>query len=246
MHVLITGGSRGIGRAVGLLAGQRGWDVSFTYVGNAPAAEETAHAIAAAGGRAFATRADSAVERDVISAFDLAIARFGPLDGFVNNAGVGTKLSPLADKSAEDMAQLVQLNVFGALLGAREAVRRMARSRGGKGGSIVNISSAAARLGSPNEFVDYAATKGAIDTLTIGLSREVAHEGLRVNAVRPGLIATDFHASVGWANRAEDMGKTIAFGRAGTAQETAEAVIWLLSEAASYVSGALLDVTGAR
>lgn len=245
-HVLITGGGRGIGRAVALIAARRGWDVSFTYLGDAAAAAETARAVERAGGRALAMKADSATEADVVAAFDSAIAAFGPLDGFVNNAGVGTKISTLADKSAQDLERVVRINVYGALIGAREAARRMSRSRGGAGGAIVNISSAAARLGSPNEFVDYAATKGAMDTLTIGLSRELASEGVRVNAVRPGLIATEFHATVGWADRASEMGKAIPFGRAGTADETAEAVLWLLSEAASYVSGALLDVTGAR
>lgn len=245
-HVLITGGGRGIGRAVAVLAAQRGADVSFTYLGNAQAAGETARLVEQAGGRALAIRADAAREDDMVRAFDDAERAFGPVDGFVNNAGVGTKLSALADKSAADLEQVVRVNVYGALIGAREAARRMSRSRGGKGGAIVNVSSAAARLGSPNEFVDYAATKGAVDTLTIGLSRELASEGVRVNAVRPGLIATAFHASVGWADRATEMGRTIAFGRAGTAEETAEAIVWLLSEAASYVSGALVDVTGAR
>lgn len=245
-HVLVTGGSRGIGRAVAVLCAQRGAFVSFTYLGNAAAAQETARRVEAAGGRARAIRADATREDETVRAFDEAERAFGAIDGFVNNAGIGTKLSPLADKTAADLEHLVRVNVYGALIGAREAARRMSRSRGGAGGAIVNVSSVASRLGSPNEFVDYAATKGAIDTLTIGLARELASEGVRVNAVRPGLIDTEFHANVGWADRASDMGKTISFGRAGTAEETAEAIVWLLSAKASYVSGALLDVSGAR
>jgi len=244
--ILVTGGSRGIGRAVALCAARRGWNVAFTYIANSKAAEETRHAIEAAGGVGLAVKADAAVQAEVAGAFDAAENAFGPIDGFVNNAGFGTPTGPLADKKPEDIAALVETNVLGALLGAREAARRMAKSRGGKGGSIVNISSAAVRLGMPNEGVDYAATKGAMDPLTLGLSRELGPDGVRVNGVRPGLIATDFHALMGAPERIQKLMGAIPMGREGTADEVAEAVVWLLSDDASYVSGALLDVTGGR
>jgi NAD(P)-dependent dehydrogenase (short-subunit alcohol dehydrogenase family) len=244
--ILITGGSRGIGRAVAVLAGKRGWKVAFTYLANEAAAKETAAAVEAAGGKALAIKGDAAVQAEVAAAFDAAEKAFGAIDGFVNNAGFGTATSKLADKKPEDIAALVETNVLGALLGAREAARRMSRSRGGKGGAIVNLSSAAVRLGMPNEGVDYAATKGAMDPLTIGLARELGLEGVRVNAVRPGLIATDFHALMGDADRLTRFAPNIPMGREGTAEEVAESVIWLLSDEASYVTGALLDVTGGR
>ena len=244
--ILITGGSRGIGRACAILAGSRGWNVMLTYVANPAAADEAVEAVKAAGGRALAIKANAAKEPEVAAAFDAAEKAFGPVDGFVNNAAFGTPMGRLIDKKPEDIAVLVETNVLGALLGAREAARRMAKSRGGRGGSIVNMSSAAARLGMPGEGVDYAASKGSIDTLTLGLARELGPEGVRVNAVRPGLIATEFHAAMGAPGRAERLGQSVPVGRAGTADEVAEAVIWLLSDAASYVSGALLDVTGGR
>ena len=244
--ILVTGGSRGIGRAVAILAGKRGWRVAITYVSNDAAARETVAAIEAAGGRGLAIKADAAKLDDVAMAFDATEKAFGAVDGFVNNAGIATQVSKLADKDPQEIARLVEINVLGALYGAREAARRMSRSRGGKGGVIVNMSSAAARLGMPGEGVDYAASKGSMDTLTYGLSKELAPEGVRVNAVRPGMIATDIHAAMGAPDRAERLGKTVPIGREGTADEVAEGVVWLLSDAASYVAGAVLDVTGGR
>ena len=244
--ILITGGSRGIGRACAILAGSRGWNVMLTYLANPAAADDTVAAVKAAGGRALAIQANAAKEAEVVAAFDATEKAFGPAAGFVNNAAFGTPTGRLIDKKPEDIALLVETNVLGALLGAREAARRMAKSRGGRGGSIVNMSSAASRLGMPGEGVDYAASKGSIDTLTLGLARELGPDGVRVNAVRPGLIATEFHAAMGAPGRAERLGQSVPLGRAGTADDVVEAVIWLLSDAASYVSGALLDVTGGR
>lgn len=246
-HVLITGGSRGIGRACALLAARDGAAVTFTYAGNRAAADAVVAEIASQSGRAIAILADASKEADVIRAFDESQAAYGAIDGFVNNAGIGTPASKLADKSAADMARLFEVNVLGAFLGAREAVRRMSRARGGAGGSIVNMSSAGVRLGVPNEGVDYAGSKAVMDTLTIGLAKEVAGEGIRVNAVRPGLIETEFHAlSMGRGERLAEFTPGVPMGRTGSAEEVAEAVVWLLSDAASYVTGAILDVTGGR
>jgi NAD(P)-dependent dehydrogenase (short-subunit alcohol dehydrogenase family) len=244
--ILVTGGSRGIGRAVAILAGKRGWSVAFTYLSNDTAARETVAAIETAGGKGLAIKADAAKLEDVAMAFDATEKAFGPVDGFVNNAGIGTQAGRLADKAPQEIARLVDVNVLGALYGAREAARRMSRSRGGKGGAIVNMSSAAARLGMPGEGVDYAATKGAMDTLTYGLSKELGPDGVRVNAIRPGLIATEIHAAMGAPGRAERLGQSVPIGRAGSAEEVAEATVWLLSDEASYVAGAVLDVTGGR
>ncbi|HMN71153.1 MAG TPA: SDR family oxidoreductase [Rhodoblastus sp.] len=244
--ILVTGGSRGIGRAVAILAGKRGWRVAITYVSNDKAAQETVAAVEAAGGKGLAVKADAAKLDEVAKAFDAAEKAFGPIDGFVNNAGIGTQVGKLADKDPAEIARLVEINVLGALYGAREAARRMSRSRGGKGGVIVNMSSAAARLGMPGEGVDYAASKGSMDTLTYGLSKELAPEGVRVNAIRPGLIATDIHAAMGAPGRAERLGQSVPIGREGSAEEVAEATVWLLSDEASYVAGAVLDVTGGR
>ncbi|HRY05086.1 MAG: SDR family oxidoreductase [Hyphomicrobiales bacterium] len=244
--ILVTGGSRGIGRAVAILAGKRGWRVAITYVANDAAAQETIAAVEAAGGKSLAIKADAAKLDDVALAFDATEKAFGAVDGFVNNAGIATQVSKLADKDPQEIARLVEINVLGALYGAREAARRMSKSRGGKGGVIVNMSSAAARLGMPGEGVDYAASKGSMDTLTYGLSKELAPEGVRVNAVRPGMIATDIHAAMGAPDRAERLGKTVPIGREGTADEVAEGVVWLLSDEASYVAGAVLDITGGR
>ena len=198
------------------------------------------------GGKGLAVKADAAKLDEVAKAFDAAEKAFGPIDGFVNNAGIGTQVGKLADKDPAEIARLVEINVLGALYGAREAARRMSRSRGGKGGVIVNMSSAAARLGMPGEGVDYAASKGSMDTLTYGLSKELAPEGVRVNAIRPGLIATDIHAAMGAPGRAERLGQSVPIGREGSAEEVAEATVWLLSDEASYVAGAVLDVTGGR
>lgn len=244
--ILITGAGRGIGRASARLAGARGWSVAINYVSNADAAAEAVAEVEAAGGRAVAIRGDVSVEADVIATFDAAERAFGPLDGFVNNAGIVAPSLPLAEMDAQRLRRIFDVNVYGAYLCAREAARRLSRERGGKGGVIVNISSAAARLGSPGEYVDYAGSKAAIDTLTIGLAKELGAQGVRVNAVRPGLIDTEIHASGGRPDRAAVLGADTPLGRPGAAQEVAEAVIWLLSDAASYVSGAILDVAGGR
>jgi NAD(P)-dependent dehydrogenase (short-subunit alcohol dehydrogenase family) len=245
--IVITGGGRGIGAATARLAGKRGWSVAFNYAGNEKAARETAAAVEAAGGEVIVARGDVADEGNVVALFDAAAGAFGRIDGVVNNAGIiVAPPQPLADMSTDRIRRVVAVNFVGAYLVAREAVRRMARSRGGSGGVIVNLSSAAARLGAPNEYVDYAGTKGAIDTLTVGLAREAGPEGIRVAAVRPGLIETDIHASGGAPGRADRLGSTVPLGRSGTADEVAAAIVWLLSDEASYVSGAILEVTGGR
>jgi NAD(P)-dependent dehydrogenase (short-subunit alcohol dehydrogenase family) len=244
--VLITGASRGIGRATARLAGARGWAVGVNFVGNAEAAARTVAEVEAAGGRAVAVRGDVSIETDVVAMFDATREAFGVLDGVVNNAGIVAPSLPLAEIDAQRLKRIFDVNVYGAYLCAREAARRLSKGRGGNGGAIVNVSSAAARLGAPFEYVDYAGSKGAIDTLTIGLAKELGPEGVRVNAVRPGLIDTDIHASGGRPDRAAVLGAETALGRAGTAEEVAEAIVWLLSDAASYVTGALLDVSAGR
>lgn len=244
--VLITGASRGIGREAAILAGRRGWSVGVNFAGNADAAAKTVADVVAAGGRAIAIKGDVAIEADVIAMFDAVEKAFGKLDGFVNNAGIVAPGMKLAEMTAARMKRLFEVNVLGAYLCAREAARRMSTSRGGRGGAIVNISSAAARMGSPGEYVDYAGSKGAIDTMTIGLSKELAPEGIRVNAVRPGVIETEIHASGGEPGRAARVGVTTPMGRAGRPEEIAEAIVWLLGDDSSYVAGALLDVSGGR
>lgn len=244
--ILVTGGSRGIGRATAVLAGARGWSVAVNYVGDAAAAAHTVAAVQAAGGTAIAIRGDVAAEADVTAMFDAAAQALGPIDGVVVNAGVIASKSMLADMPAERMRRLFEVNVLGAYLTAREAARRLPLDRGGRGGSIVLLSSVAARLGMPNEGVDYAGSKGAMDTLTLGLAKELAGQGVRVNAVRPGLIETDIHASGGQPDKAQRVGALTPIGRPGTAEEVAEAIVWLLSDAASYTTGALLDVGGGR
>ena len=244
--VLITGASRGIGRATARLAGARGWTVGINYLHNEPAADETAAEVGRAGGRARVLQGDVANEADVIAMFDALESAYGRIDALVNNAGIVAPALPVADMSAERMKRVFDVNVYGAFLCAREAARRMSKDRGGDGGVIVNVSSAAARLGSPNEYVDYASSKGAIDTMTIGLAKELGPQGVRVNAVRPGLIDTEIHASGGRPERAALLGAQTPLGRPGAAEEVAEAIVWLLSDAASYVSGALIDVSGGR
>jgi NAD(P)-dependent dehydrogenase (short-subunit alcohol dehydrogenase family) len=245
--IVITGGSRGIGAATARLCGSRGWSVAIGYAANVKAAGETVSAVEAAGGKAISVKGDAAEERDVLALFENAASAFGPIDGVVVNAGsVGSAPLSLADMSVERLRTIVDLNLIGALIAAREGVRRMAKSRGGRGGSIVMLSSAAARLGAPGEYVDYAASKGAIDSLTLGLAREVGRDGIRVNAVRPGLITTDIHAAGGQPGRAERLGVNVPVGRPGSAEEVAEAIVWLLSDASSYVNGAIIDVTGGR
>ncbi len=244
--ILVTGGSRGIGRAICLLAAKRGWSVGVNYVHDKHAAEAVVAAAARDGAKALAVPCDVAKESDVIAMFEQTTEALGPLDGVVVNAGIVAPSARLVDMSVERMRRVFEINVLGAYVTAREAARRMAKSRGGKGGSIVLMSSAAARLGSPDLYVDYAGSKGAIDTLTVGLSKELGREGVRVNAIRPGLIETDIHASGGEPERAHRLGATAPMGRPGTPEEIAEAAIWLLSDAASYTTGAILDVTGGR
>ncbi|RDK01338.1 SDR family oxidoreductase [Paraburkholderia lacunae] len=244
--VLITGGSRGIGRATALLLGARGWSVGVNYAHNLAAAQETAAEVERAGGRALTIAGDVADEANVIAMFDALERTFGRVDALVNNAGIVAPSMQLADMELARLKRLFDVNVLGAYLCAREAARRMSKDRGGAGGAIVNISSAAARLGSPNEYVDYAGSKGAVDTMTIGLAKEVGPQGVRVNAVRPGLIDTEIHASGGKPERAAQLGAQTPLGRPGSADEVAETIVWLLSDAASYVTGALLDVTGGR
>ncbi|MFL9948800.1 SDR family oxidoreductase [Paraburkholderia agricolaris] len=244
--VLITGGSRGIGRATARLLGAQGWSVGVNYAQNLAAARETVADVERAGSQALAIAGDVASETDVIAMFDALEQKFGRLDALVNNAGIVAPSSQLADMELARLKRMFDVNVLGAYLCAREAARRMSTARGGAGGVIVNISSAAARLGSPNEYIDYAGSKGAVDTLTIGLAKELGPQGVRVNAVRPGLIDTDIHASGGKPERAAQLGATTPLGRPGSANEVAESIVWLLSDAASYVTGALLDVTGGR
>jgi NAD(P)-dependent dehydrogenase (short-subunit alcohol dehydrogenase family) len=244
--LLVTGASRGIGRACALLAAQNGWAVAVNYRKDATAADALVETIARGGGRAIALKGDVAIEADLVGMYDAATEALGPLAAVIANAGIVAPTAKLVDMSAERMRRVFEVNVLGAYLTAREAARRMSKSCGGAGGSIVMMSSAAARLGSPNLYVDYAGSKGAVDTLTLGLSRELGPEGVRVNAIRPGLIDTDIHASGGAPDRAFVLGATAPMGRPGTAEEIAEAAIWLISDAASYVTGALLDVAGGR
>jgi NAD(P)-dependent dehydrogenase (short-subunit alcohol dehydrogenase family) len=244
--VVVTGGSRGIGAAVCRMAATAGYRVAVNFASNEDAARKVVTEIEAGGGEAFAIKGDVGTEADVMAMFDAVDRRFGRLDALVNNAGVVDLVARVDEMSAQRIERILRVNVLGAFLCAREAVKRMSARHGGKGGSIVNISSAAARLGGVDLYVDYAASKGAIDTMTIGLSREVAREGIRVNAVRPGMIETEIHADSGDPDRARKVADTIPAGRPGTAEEIANAVVWLLSEEASYVQGAILDVSGGR
>jgi NAD(P)-dependent dehydrogenase (short-subunit alcohol dehydrogenase family) len=244
--ILITGASRGIGRETALLCGKSGWSVAINYAENEKAAEDTAEKVRQAGGRAITVKGDVAVEADVIAMFEKTQRELGRLSGVVINAGIIAPSLPLADMSVERLRRVFEVNVLGAYLCARESARRLSRDRGGEGGSVVLLSSAAARLGSPFEFVDYAGSKGALDTLTIGLSKELARQGVRVNAVRPGLIDTDIHASGGQPDRAQRLGATTPMGRSGHPSEIAEAIVWLLGDASSYTTGALIDVSGGR
>ncbi|HEY6517492.1 MAG TPA: SDR family oxidoreductase [Steroidobacteraceae bacterium] len=242
--VLVTGASRGIGRATALLAADRGWPVAINYRNDAKAAADTAAEVQKRGAPVTTVRGDVSVEADVVAMFAKAQADLGPLGGVVINAGITAPAMRLADMSAERLEKMFKVNVLGAYLCAREAARAMARSRGGKGGSVVLISSGAARLGSPGTYVDYAGSKAALDTLAIGLGKELGPDGVRVNAIRPGLIETEIHATTGDPDRARKLGAGTPLGRAGKPEEIAAAVIWLLSDAASYITGSVLDITG--
>ena len=244
--VLITGGGRGIGAATALLAAQRGFAVALNYASNAEAAQAVVQRIEAGGGRALAVQADVGDEAQVLAMFREVDDKLGRLSALVNNAGVVDVRARLDEMSVARLERMMRINVVGSFVCAREAVRRMSTRHGGSGGVIVNVSSAAARLGSPDQYIDYAASKGAIDTLTIGLAKEVAEEGIRVNAVRPGLIDTEIHASGGMPDRAFELAHTVPMKRVGSAEEIANAVVWLLSPEASYVTGATIDVGGGR
>jgi len=244
--ILITGGSRGIGAATAILAAKRGYDVAFTYQSNATAANEVAEKIRATGRKALMLQADVSVEADVLSVFKQVDKQLGRLDALVNNAGILEKIMRLEQMDAARWQRVLGVNVIGSFLCAKEAVLRMSTRHGGKGGGIVNVSSVAARIGSPNEFVDYAAAKGAVDSMTMGLAKEVATENIRVNAVRPGLIYTEIHASAGEPGRVDRAKEGVPMKRGGTADEIAETILWLLSDQSSYVTGTTIDVAGGR
>lgn len=244
--LLVTGASRGIGAATARLAAQRGYAVCVNYLKNSDAAAAVVSDITGSGGRAMAVQGDVAVEGDVVRLFQSCDRELGPLDALVNNAGILEKQTRVDAVDAARLQRIFATNVIGSFICAREAVRRMSTKHGGRGGSIVNVSSGAARMGSPGEYMDYAASKGAIDTFTLGLAQEVAEEGIRVNAVRPGFIYTDIHASGGEPDRIERVKVRVPMKRGGTVDEVAHAILWLLSNEASFTSGALLDVAGAK
>jgi NAD(P)-dependent dehydrogenase (short-subunit alcohol dehydrogenase family) len=244
--LLITGGSRGIGAATALLASKEGYAVAVNYRANSLAADEVVRQIQANGGKAMAVQADVAIEADIMVMFETVDLKFGPLSALVNNAGVVDAASRVDAMSGERLKRMFNINVIGSMICAREAVRRMSTKHGGKGGAIVNVSSIAASLGAAGQYVDYAASKGAIDTFTVGLGRELAAEGIRVNAVRPGVIDTEIHASGGQPDRAKTLASMLPMQRPGTAQEVAQAIVWLLSEQASYTTSSLLDISGGR
>ncbi|TPM30150.1 SDR family oxidoreductase [Mesorhizobium sp. B2-3-4] len=244
--LLVTGGSRGIGAAVCRLGAQAGYRVAVNYVSNQAAAETVVADIKAGGGEAFAVRGDVGRETDIVAMFGAVDRAFGRLDAFVNNAGIVDVKARVDEMDVARLERMMRINVTGSFLCAREAVKRMSTRHGGRGGAIVNLSSAAARLGAPGEYVDYAASKGAIDTMTIGLAREVVSEGIRVNAVSPGITETEIHASGCQPDRVARMQDLLPMKRAGTSDEVASAVLYLLSDAASYITGAILNVSGGR
>lgn len=244
-NILITGASRGIGAATARLAAERGYAVWISYKSNVEAASQIVEHIRSNGGTATAIAADVAIESDVLGLFDTC-TRSSTLDVLVNNAGIVAPQSRLEDMDAARMQRIFSTNSIGPMLCAREAIKHMSTRHGGNGGVIINVSSAASRLGSPNEYVDYAASKGAIDTMTIGLAKEVAEDGIRVNAVRPGLIHTDMHASGGEPGRIDRLKDSVPMKRGGSADEVAGAILWLASDEASYITGSILDVTGGR
>ena len=244
--LLVTGGSRGIGAATALLAAQAGYAVAVNYQSNSLAADEVVRSIRDSGGQAMALQADVSREDEVMAMFARMDAKWGPLAALVNNAGVVDVSSRVDAMGVARLSRMLNTHVLGSFVCAREAVLRMSTRHGGTGGGIVNLSSAASKMGSPGQYVDYAACKGAIDTFTIGLAKEVAAEGIRVNAVRPGIIETDIHASGGEPDRAQRLAPQVPMQRPGSAQEVANAIVWLLSPQASYCTGALLDVGGGR
>ena len=244
--LVVTGGSRGIGAAICRLGAKQGYAVAVNYHSHEQAAQSLVDEIEQSGGRAVAIQADIGLEADILKLFKNAEERLGPLSALVNNAAITGGFARVESVDSAMLERLMAVNVTGALLCAREAVRRLSTARGGKGGAIVNISSRAAELGSAGEWIHYAMTKGAIDTLTVGLAREVAQEGIRVNAVAPGLVQTDIHTEAGDSGRPARLAQSIPLGRAGTPEEIAEGVVWLLSPAASYVTGSVLAIGGGR
>lgn len=244
--LLVTGGSRGIGAATCRLGAKAGYRIAVNYASNQAAAAALVAQIRAAGGDAFAVKGDVGIEADILAMFEAVDRAYGRLDALVNNAGIVDAKARVDEMSAARLERMMRVNVVGSILCAREAVKRMSTRHGGTGGAIVNISSAAAVLGAPDNYVDYAASKGAIDTFTIGLAREVAAEGIRVNAVRPGIIDTELHASGGQPDRVASIKDALPMKRAGTADEVAGAILYLLSDAASYTTGAILNVSGGR
>jgi NAD(P)-dependent dehydrogenase (short-subunit alcohol dehydrogenase family) len=246
MVLVVTGGSRGIGAATARLAASRGYAVAVNYRSNRVAADAVVRDIERSGGRAIAIQADVSSETDVCRLFEEVDRGLGILTALVNNAGILETQMRLETMTAERLNRVFSTNVTGAFLCAREAVRRMSTARGGRGGAIVNVSSGAARLGAPGEYIDYAASKAAIDTMTMGLAREVAEEGIRVNGVRPGFIYTDIHASGGEPGRVDRVKAFVPMKRGGSADEVARAILWLLSDEASYSTGTFVDVTGGK
>ena len=243
---LVTGGSRGIGAACALLAAKDGWSVAVNYAQNSLAADEVVRQIRTAGGTAMAVQADVGDESQVKRMFEQVDAKMGRLSALVNNAGVVDMAQRVDEMSVARLERMFRINVIGSFICAREAVRRMSTKHGGSGGAIVNLASAASRLGSPGQYVDYAAAKGAIDVFTLGLGKEVAAEGIRVNAVRPGLIDTEIHASGGLPNRAHELAHLVPMQRPGTADEVARAIVWLMGEGSAYTTSSVVDVTGGR
>jgi len=243
---IVTGGSRGIGAACAVLAARQGYRVCVNYATNSAAADAVVARIAEAGGSALAVQGDVAVEADIVRLFETAERELGPITALVNNAGVVDVPERVESMSCDRLMRMMTINVVGSFIAAREAVKRMSTKQGGQGGGIVNLSSAAAKLGAPGMYVDYAASKGAIDAFTLGLALEVAKEGIRVNAIRPGIIDTDIHASGGTPDRVAQMRDKVPMGREGSAEEVAEAIMWLLSDKSSYTTGSIIEVSGGR